>query len=328
VPTPKISVIIPVFNSKKYLRTCLESVTAAINKYGAAELILVDNGSTDGSYEILLSDYRNIARIHQIGGVTISALRNLGARLAQGEYLSFIDSDCVIPKDYFHSAMAVFSTRKADAAGCYYSLPEAPSWIEETWDNINRRGVNTYVPYLFSGNLLIKKSVFEKVGGFNEELITGEDAELGLRLNASGFKIFATPDITAVHLGNPKTLGQFFRKHTWHGLGMFGSLKVSWKDKPLLATFTHLFFTTLGLMNVFVPWVTLSIRIAALLLLSVSVPAVAVAYRAAKRGGTYRPLRSVLLYHIYFSARVWALFKLVIYRTRGHVRPQNAYPRR
>ena len=139
--TSKISVIVPVFNSKEYLRTCLESVTAAINEYGAAELILIDNGSTDGSYEILLSDYKNAAQVCQIKGVTISALRNHGARLAQGEYLSFIDSDCVIPKHYFHSAMAVFTSREADAAGCYYSLPETPCWIEETWENL--RATNT-----------------------------------------------------------------------------------------------------------------------------------------------------------------------------------------
>jgi glycosyltransferase involved in cell wall biosynthesis len=317
VVTPKISVIIPVFNSKNYLPACLNSVTAAIGTYGAAELILIDNGSTDGSYEILLADYKGLAQIHQIRGVSISALRNLGARLAQGEYLSFIDSDCVIPKDYFHSAMAVFSSREADAAGCYYDLPEAPSWIEETWDNINRRCVNTYVPYLFSGNFLIKKAVFEEVGGFNEGLITGEDAELGLRLNASGFKILATPDIAAVHLGNPKTLGQFFRKHTWHGLGMFGTFRYPFLDKPVLMTFAHVLLTTVGVVSLIVSHAAVLPRIAVSLGLFIAVPVVTVVYRSAKRGSVYRPLRSVLLYYLYFTARSYTLFKIIWRRLRG-----------
>jgi glycosyltransferase involved in cell wall biosynthesis len=313
----KITVIIPIYNSIKHLKTCLDSVCAAIDRYGNAELILVDNGSTDGSYELAREDYGRKAKVHQIEDVTIAALRNHGARLAQGEYLSFIDSDCVIPKHYFHSAMAVFTSREADAAGCYYSLPETPCWIEETWENLNQHPVNTYVPYLFSSNLLIKKAVFERVAGFNERLITGEDAELGLRLNTSGFKIFASPEISAVHLRNPKTLGQFFRKQTWHGLGMFGTFRYPFLDKPVLMTFAHVLLTAMGVVSLTVSHAAVLPRIAVSLCLFLAVPVVAVMYRSAKRGSLYRPLRSTLLYYLYFTARVYALFKIIWRRLRG-----------
>ncbi len=309
----RISVIIPVFNSMKYLKLCLDSVIAAMGDYGDAELILLDNGSTDGSYEMLVSGYADMATVYQIRGGTISALRNHGARIAQGQYLSFIDSDMVIPKTYFRAAMNVFAAVHADATGCYYDLPESPNWIEETWENLNRHRVNTHVPYLFASNFIIKKTIFDRTGGFNESMITGEDAELGLRLTTSGFKIFASSEVSAIHLRNPKTLGELFRKEAWRGLGMFGSFKWSWYDKPVLMTVAHLFLTTLGLINLFVGPEKLVFRVVILLVLSLAAPALAVIYRIAQRKSLYRPLRATLLYYVYLSARAYALLE-IIYR--------------
>ncbi len=326
--TAKISVIIPVYNAKKYLRTCLDSVLAAIDAYGNAELVLVDNGSTDGSYEILKSEYAARPRIYQLKGVTISALRNHGARVTQGDYLSFIDSDCVIPRDYFQRAAKIFEGVQAEATGCYYSLPAFPSWIEETWHGINWRPVDTFVPYLFSGNFIIKRSAFEKVGGFNEKLITGEDAEIGLRLNVAGFRIYASHEVVAVHLGNAKTLGEFFSKHTWHALGMFGGLKWTWGDRPLIMTFFHVVLTALGVTNILLPWTGIVSRIGVFVLLTGSVTIATVAYRSIKKGKTFRPLRCVFLYYVYYWARVWALFKLIGFHGRGRLRPSDLHPER
>ena len=61
-------------------------MTAAVEAYGNAELIVLDNGSTDGSYEILESEYRQ-ALLCSVPGLTIAALRNRGTELAEGEYL-------------------------------------------------------------------------------------------------------------------------------------------------------------------------------------------------------------------------------------------------
>lgn len=314
---PKISIIIPVFNSMRYLGRSLPSVVEAMEDFRDTELILVDNGSTDGSYEVLQSEYAGRAKILQIKGVTISTLRNQGARMAHGEYLSYIDSDFVIPRDYFHRAMNVFAAVQADASGCYCSLPPDAHWIEETWHFLLRRRVNTFVPYLFAGNFIIKKDVFDRIGGFDEKLVTGEDTELGLRLNTLGFRVYVSPEMAAIHLGNPKTLGEFFRKHTWHGLGMFGSLKWSWLDKPLLMTFAYLGLTAAGAANLFLgrlPWRWRVVLSAGLLL---AAPAASVAYRYFASRTFCRPVRSLLLYEVYLAARSYALFKVAWARLRG-----------
>src|SRR5437763_1321826 len=131
---PRFSVVIPVLNSLKSLRASLASVTSGIARYQNAELIVVDNGSTDGSYELLLRDYAEVAKIFQKKSATIGALRNFGAQAAGGDYLAFIDSDCVIEPDYFEKAASVFSSLAVAATGSMYALPPQAAWIEVTWE--------------------------------------------------------------------------------------------------------------------------------------------------------------------------------------------------
>jgi GT2 family glycosyltransferase len=292
----------------RHLEACLASVRRAMKAYGNAELILIDNGSTDGSYERLLSESASGATVCQMGGATIAALRNRGAELARGEYLSFVDSDCLIPQDYLLQAMEVFATVPTDATGCMYDLPPTPHWIEQTWRGLHGRKTDGYVDYLNAGNLIVRKGSFEKVGGFDERLTTGEDAELGQRLQRSGFRVYESSKVSAVHLGNAKTLGEFFRKQVWYALGMFGSFRSTGRvDRPLLMTFAHLGLSLAGLAVVFLAPLPLGSRLALLFVLLMSVPAAAVLYRMLTRAGFYRPLRSLLLYQLYFTARTIAM---------------------
>lgn len=326
--TAKISIIIPVFNSRAHLKTCLNSIVQTIHEYRNAELILIDNGSTDGSFEILRSDYADLAKIYQLRDVTISALRNHGARVATGDLLCFIDSDFLVPQNYLQRAIQLFESVDTDAAGWVWDLPESSHWVEKTWWTLHCEDRDRYVPYLPSGNFVIRKKMFDEVGGFREDLITGEDAELGVRLTANGFRMYESRALAAVNLGNPKSLRAFFRTNLWHGLGMMGGLSYSWFDKTLFLTLLHFALTIVGVLNLFDSGIGLRGRIARLVLLTSIAPAIAVIYRGLRRRAMYQPLRSFLLYHVYFAARVSALFKLIYLRFRGRVRPQNISPRR
>lgn len=91
-----ISVIIPVYNVENYLRECIDSVLA--QTYTELEVLLVDDGSTDGSGAICDEYARQDSRvrvIHQANG-GLSAARNTGLRIARGQYISFVDSDDVV----------------------------------------------------------------------------------------------------------------------------------------------------------------------------------------------------------------------------------------
>jgi len=324
---PRISVIIPAFNAIKDLKRCLDSVIAAMQEYGDAELVIVDNGSTDGSYEMLLQHYGGIARVFQLPDATVGALRNYGAQVAQGEYSSFIDSDMLVPPSYLTDALLLFSQYDIAALVCRLSVPESPHWIEDTWRRLHRRPRDGYV-HLYGGSFIIRTEVFRSAGGFNESLVTDEDRELGERLESRGYRIYEASAFSAIHLGEPRTLRAFFRRHLWHGLGMLGNFQRLAITKPTLMTFLHLILSIAGLLILFFPMLSPSIRLLTFASLACIVPAATVAYRQARGGDVSRPLRAFLLYYLYYSARACALLALPVLRFRGGVRPHDFSPRR
>ena len=319
---PEFSVVIPVFNSIRYLKTCLDAVCVAMRRHGGGELIVIDNGSTDGSYELLVSGYSSVATIRQILRSTIACKRNLGARLSRGRWLSFIDSDCLIPEDYFERATTVLATVDAHATGSRYALPTIfpPRWIEVAWHQLHDRPGDGYVQYLNAGNFVISRAAFDAVGGFDESLATGEDAELGQRLVAAGFRIYESHAVTAVHLGNPKTLRAFFRQQTWHGLGQFATLRRGSLDKPVVMMVLHGLFNAVAVAGLVLGPLAPVARLALAAGLSFLAPLLTVLFRTRGRAGPAHPLRAFLLYHLYYDARLWAAALTAAGRSDTHRR--------
>jgi predicted glycosyltransferase involved in capsule biosynthesis len=99
--------------------------------------------------------------------------------LAKGEFLAFIDSDCVIGLNYFNHALDIFTHLNPDATGSRVILPNNPCWIERSWYALHEKQSEGFVNYINSGNFLIKRSVFECVGGFDDDLTASEDTEIG-----------------------------------------------------------------------------------------------------------------------------------------------------
>jgi hypothetical protein len=107
---------------------------------------------------------------------------------------------------------------------------------------------------------------------------------------------------------------------------MFATFKLSWRDKPAWATLGHMLLTALGVFSLVVPWASLSVRACLLVLLSMAVPAMAVLYRMALMGRIYRPLGSLMLYYVYFTARAWAAAKLLILAIGRRLGAQDSHP--
>jgi glycosyltransferase involved in cell wall biosynthesis len=303
------SIIIPIYNAMRYLERCLHSVITAAEAHGGTEIILVDNGSRDGSYEFLQTNYGRVARVLQITGVKVGGVRNFGAREANGKYLAFVDSDCVLPRDYFLNAAVVLRSVACNVTGSSYHLPDPPHWIEGTWRGVNKDYIDRYVKFLPSGNLVVEKSAFDAVGGFSEALSAGEDADLGGRLLQAGYLIFECHRVFAIHLGNPKSLREFFRKQVWHGMGAFGVSEDGTLDKTLLMTVMHGLFLVAAVIVIFLPLSLLAKLLTAAVLLWLA-PVITVLYRSLVNRRVFRPLRASLLYWVYLTARSYSLLKL------------------
>lgn len=307
---PRVSIIVPLYNKARFVEACLSSLLDAAEAYGNAEVIVVDNGSTDGSREIVESGFGGRLRLFTLTGATIGAVRNFGTRQASGEYLSFIDADCVVPRNYFFSLVEVMKPGKVEVTGCQVGLPPSPSWVEQVWHGLHWVPGDRERSYINSGNLALTRRAFETVGGFAETLPTGEDAEICQRLSDAGFSIYESKKLMVIHLDNPRTLRAFFRKELWRGLGMFGTVRWTSVDKPTAMLLVHLAALVTAACVIVLGPIQLWARVIAALMLVAAVPCAAVGYRVAGGAKLRDPIRGFALYELYFMARAAALVRI------------------
>ncbi len=196
--TPSVSAILPVFNGRRFLRRTIESVLA--QTLPPLELIVVDDGSTDGSLEELeqLTDVPIPIRVLRQANQGQSAARNLAARHAQGEYLAFLDQDDLwYPR---HLELLVAPLAANAAAGWSYSdfdeMDLAGNLVTRSF--LRAAGLRHPKQSIFecvSSDLMIlpsasvlRRAAFEQAGGFDESLCGYEDDDLFVRFFRLGWE--------------------------------------------------------------------------------------------------------------------------------------------
>ena len=184
--SPKISIIVPVYNVEKYLNRCIDSI---LNQtFDDFELILIDDGSTDKSGEICdkyMKDDSRVKVIHQKNSGP-SYARNMGLNLANGDYIGFVDSDDWIDVNMYehlylsclneHSEMSIIGIREVNESNVCLS--------EYIPSNIN---LSEILKRAYPCNKLFKKELFE-----NEKFVLGryyEDLELISKLFIKSKKV-------------------------------------------------------------------------------------------------------------------------------------------
>lgn len=307
-----IQVVVPVFNKKLFVERSLCSIFEAAAHTTSVQIIVVDHGSTDGSLELGRQLCKGRARhIVHLGG-TIASVRNAGARNCTGSIVSFLDSDCLVPIEYFAYLQEVLARCDVDATGCRVDYPENGPWVERVWHEMHRAPEKDGLrAYLNAGNFAVRRSAFEAVGGFDESLITGEDAEIGQRLNDGGFRIWESRRLVVLHLDNPRSIPAFYRKEVWHSLGMLATVR-SWPpDRPVLMTVFHFVLLCGVILILCMAPLGFGTRILVGGLLAFLVPATTVIYRAVVARRSFNWLQGLLLYQVYFLARIRALIGLL-----------------
>jgi glycosyltransferase involved in cell wall biosynthesis len=231
---PLISLVIPVKNEERRVLRCLESVLSVDYPAERVEVVVVDNDSSDNSAAVVANRCRGVAnaRLIRSDASTIAKVRMDGFAATRGEVVGFVDGDTVVHADWLRTGLDILYGRDdVSCVGFAIAMPErSDPWVERTWYGMSsgsRWSGTQEVPWLSSFNLLLKRKFFEQVGGFDVSLKTCEDADLGFRLNQVSKLIFSDR-LTMVHLGNVKTLLEFFKKEMWRGQG---NLKQFWKSK-------------------------------------------------------------------------------------------------
>jgi glycosyltransferase involved in cell wall biosynthesis len=192
--TPLVSTVIPTFNRRDFITRAVDSAFA--QTYTHQEVIVVDDGSTDGTEQLLRERYgERIRYVAQPNG-GVSNARNHGMRLARGELIALLDSDdewepSKLEKQVeFLSArpdygMVLTDVRRVDGQRRPIDVFRRRDVIRTDGDVLLDLLLN---PSLVPASVLFRRQVFERLGGFDETLRTAEDIEFHLRI-AAAFKI-------------------------------------------------------------------------------------------------------------------------------------------
>jgi len=312
----RVSVIIPTLNEENAIGRCLDALCALDFPQPSFEVIIVDNGSSDETLRIAESyrDRLNLRLIQQ-KGVYISALRNLGASQARGDFLFFLDADCLAPREWLADGIRHLAEANHDLVGGHYEIPPDSTWIARIWHEDREAGKLGEVTYLPGGDLIIRREVFARLHGFDASLQTNEDCEFCRRARADGLKVWAVRQLRVIHLGAPQTLGGFFRMHRWHGIHV---LLVFLRNLPKLHNLVPLAFAgyILGWLlaaaaGLFAALRTGEMRWFAIALLAPMVPMLLISLRRClRRGRMQETVPLTALYLLYGAARAAALLDL------------------
>lgn len=217
---PFVSIIIPARDESRVIIRCLASVLALDWPRECMEVILVDNGSTDGTREIaakmLSPDGRG--RVLSKTDGSIASVRNFGWQHARGEVLAFIDADCVVDTKWLSFCISDLDLPNVGVVGTR-AVPdfEQATWVEKSWYNLCSGAPRPDNPaWIGSSNLVIKKENFEEINGFDEKLETAEDADFCQRIRNT-LLIMLEKRIDTIHLGESKSLRELFKRELWRG---------------------------------------------------------------------------------------------------------------
>lgn len=200
-----VSVIIPVYNGEKYIRECIESVQK--QTYDSFEIIVIDDGSTDSTLDIL-TQIDGITVLIKPNGGTGSAL-NAGIRNAKGNWIKWLSADDVMYEDCLELMINYAQTTPLNNNMIFYSHYDIIDENGKVFANFREPEHDTSQLWnFFFGNgstSLIHRDVFERIGGF-AEIKHSEDYEFWLRATTNGVKMKLVPEYTIKYRRHPDQL--------------------------------------------------------------------------------------------------------------------------
>jgi glycosyltransferase involved in cell wall biosynthesis len=199
---PLITCILPVSNGERYLREALDSIAG--QTYRPLEIIVADDGSTDGTAPIVAA-YGNRIRYLKQANSGAAAARNLGLGAARGDYVAFLDADDLWHPEKLERQMRYLQARP-ELAGCVTHITNfwSPELCREKIPSHDER-VFAPVPGYVPQTLLARKALVDAVGGFNTGLRHADATDWFLRVREHGATIEQLPDVLVrrrLHLNN------------------------------------------------------------------------------------------------------------------------------
>lgn len=206
-----VSVIVPVFNGERYLAEAIESILG--QSQPPLEIILIDDGSRDGSAEIAES-FGPAVSLHRYSNGGLPMARNRGVRLARGEFLAFLDADDLWDRRKLELQSQVFLSRPETEAVFGHGDEFVSPDLEDGERKKLAARADLFPAYL-AGALLLRREALDRVGLFDEKYRVGEFIDWLLRAREKGLDIAVAPKVVLhrrLHRSNTTRISRDLRK--------------------------------------------------------------------------------------------------------------------
>jgi cellulose synthase/poly-beta-1,6-N-acetylglucosamine synthase-like glycosyltransferase len=212
---PKVSIIVAAYNSEQTIEECLKSILALDYPAGFIEVIVMDGGSKDGTVKKAQQYSVKVVSIR----LNAPAAYNYAMKIAEHQVLGFIDADAKVEPQWLSKLVLHLEEPKvAGVSGSIETWNAQNPWAKSIgYELKNRyRRIGKYTSRIATMNLLLKKAVIEEAGGWDENLPSQYDTDLGFRISAKGYKIAYEPNAICYHYNRP-TVRAYYKQQLQYG---------------------------------------------------------------------------------------------------------------
>ncbi|MCM1056979.1 MAG: glycosyltransferase family 2 protein [Firmicutes bacterium] len=257
----KITVVIPNYNGIRFLKDCLDAVLAQAPDTPEYEVMVVDNGSADGSLALLRESYPQV-RVEALPENTgFCHAVNVGLRSSAAPYVILLNNDTKVKSDFIKNLCYAIEERpKAFAVSAKMLMWDDPELLDDAGDRYcvfgwayargkgkpaERYSAACEVFSACAGAAIYRKSIFEEIGYFDEEHFAYmEDLDMGYRARIYGYRSYYEPEAEVIHYGSASSGSRY---NAWKtSLASANNIYVVGKNMPLLQWLWNLPFLVLG----------------------------------------------------------------------------------
>jgi cellulose synthase/poly-beta-1,6-N-acetylglucosamine synthase-like glycosyltransferase len=220
---PFASVIVPVLDGESTIADCLDAVLATDYPADRREILVIDNGSSDGTAALIQARPVRYLREERRG---VSNARNRGIAESRGEILAFVDADCLVEPQWLTELVRPFEDPEVGsvAGDLQHAPPTTPAERQAArmLGNWQRFAFTSNPAYPITANAAYRRDVLERIGPFDPHMTRAQDVELGLRFQErSGLRLAYAERATARHRNRTTQLGFFRQQLGWsYGAGL------------------------------------------------------------------------------------------------------------
>jgi cellulose synthase/poly-beta-1,6-N-acetylglucosamine synthase-like glycosyltransferase len=215
VSAPKISIIVASRNSEQTINECLKAIFEQNYPKGSMEVIVMDGCSTDATVKIAEKYPAHVISMP----LNAAAAYNYALKIATHDILGFVDADAKVEPEWLNKLIThLDDPRVAGVSGGIETWNAENPWARSIGYEIKNRysRIQKYAARIATMNLLLKKSVVEEAGGWDENLPSQYDTDLGFRITSRGYKIAFEPDAKCYHFNRP-TVRAYWRQQLQYG---------------------------------------------------------------------------------------------------------------